>query len=253
MIYYVISNEGNICKYFKTIPNIKHITTLDEINNVNSNYKVIPLIVIGFLSFINCKNCVFINDIQSIDTLNNKVNFAKFMMNNFIDNISETFYYSTDNEKYINPKYLKYSGQYALISKPSIGLSGNGVYLINTRIFPQNSIISKYIIHNSYYSGHILVNNGIIIKKIFFHKQNNEKYHIERGAIKNYEVLENINVSTEVFDQIFFKLNYSGFACIDFCINENIIKIFEINPRIGASLLYNEAILTDFFISLVTN
>jgi hypothetical protein len=60
-------------------------------------------------------------------------------------------------------------------------------------------------------------------------------------------------VCTDIFDKIFIETNYSGFACIDFCIDNDIVKIFEINSRIGESLIHNTRLMRDFISTIVEN
>jgi predicted ATP-grasp superfamily ATP-dependent carboligase len=41
------------------------------------------------------------------------------------------------------------------------------------------------------------------------------------------------------FEKIFTKLKYTGFACIDFKMINSKIKIFEINPRLGGTIVHD--------------
>ncbi len=80
---------------------------------------------------------------------------------------------------------------------------------------------------------------------LYFYTNNNNC--IKRGAIKNYKIINNLdNVNDSIFDNIFKKLNYNGFATADFTISDNIIKIFEINPRPGGSLVLNKDVFKSF-------
>jgi len=48
-------------------------------------------------------------------------------------------------------------------------------------------------------------------------------------------------------------LEYNGFACADFIVENGEIIIFEINPRIGGSLIQNREKLNEFLDILLDN
>jgi predicted ATP-grasp superfamily ATP-dependent carboligase len=54
---------------------------------------------------------------------------------------------------------------------------------------------------------------------------------IKRGSV-TYERCDDVD-----FGAIFRALKYTGFACVDFKIKDGQPKIFEINPRLGGSLV----------------
>lgn len=60
-----------------------------------------------------------------------------------------------------------------------------------------------------------------------------------------YQIKQNMQ-NDNIFNKIFKKLDYSGFACANFIINSNKILIFEINPRIGGSLIHNKEYFMKF-------
>ena len=59
------------------------------------------------------------------------------------------------------------------------------------------------------------------------------------------------DLDVEIFKDIFKMLNYSGFACVDFTIVNEIPYIFEINPRPGGSLIRNETYFNRFITKLM--
>lgn len=71
-------------------------------------------------------------------------------------------------------------------------------------------------------------------------------FSIKTGAIVNYEVLNNIDVDDDIYDTLFSNLKFSGFACSDLIIVNGKIIIFEINPRIGGSLIANKTYFNIF-------
>ena len=90
----------------------------------------------------------------------------------------------------------------------------------------------------------------VIIDKIYFYV-NKTINKIYKGRVKNYEVTCGLPCDESIFINIFAKLNYSGFACVDFTIYNGKISIFEINPRIGGSLVFNVIYFNRFFTKLI--
>ena len=164
---------------------------------------------------------------DNIDILENKSKFCKYMINNFNKNIPKTYYYNFDNETYISDSFINNKNE-KLIQKDNYGNSSTNIKIVyDIEINLKNHIIQKYIEHKAYYVGHFLVLNCIILNKIYFYSTNK-------------------NVNGSIFNKIFKNLDYSGFACSDFIINSNKILIFEINPRIGGSLIHNKEYFIKF-------
>jgi len=99
-------------------------------------------------------------------------------------------------------------------------------------------ICQEYIQYHDYWVGHFAVWQGQIQLAIYYQAYNTDKKFIKRQSIQNY-TRNDTNQYQFVFEQIFDRLNYSGFACSDFCTDlaTHDLKIFEINPRFGGSLL----------------
>jgi len=130
-----------------------------------------------------------------------------------------------------------------------------------------NYIIQKYIYEQEEYAGHFYIKDGEIKFSVYF-RSKNTGYYITKGAIENYEVIENKSFDEE-FGKIFSKLNYKGvactnfkinniknnnmLACIDFKVINNNIIIFEINPRLGGSILNNKIYLQKIYDSIINN
>jgi len=172
--------------------------------------------------------------IETFNLLNNKLSFTNFMLENFKDNIPTVYY--LDNKQLLNV-------QYPIISKPIYSINGIGIEIYHNNIeflkCKKKIIIQKFIEDEYEYSAYMLCINGIIINyKIIKYKY--EKYTIKKTNFpKNYEQVNYINI--EIFEAIIMKLNYTGGLCIDFKF-DNLIYIFEINPRFGGSAFTNNFI-----------
>lgn len=236
--------------------NNHNITYVDSINSIDftENCKIIPICPNDFIRH-NMIKLLFYTDLYNISILNNKGLFAKFMMENFKDYIPLTIYYNVNNKLIYNSKITSP----IMILKSTMGAGGMNVKIIKDSDFPKNIeeckiiknfVVSEYIKHSILYVAHFLIIKGILIDKIYFYLEIKSDT-IYQGRVKNYKVCEQLPYNDNIFTKIFNKLNYSGFACIDFTILNNKIYIFEINPRIGGSLVFNIIYFHRFFFKLV--
>lgn len=188
------------------------------------------------------KNILFNNNKNTIDLLNDKHNFYTFMKNNnFGNNIPITFISCTNNKQIIHAKFT-----FPCIYKLCISSGGASSHVIETNPKlckalsdkTQNYVIQEYISGSDEYSGHLYVYNGIIKYSKFYHLHNDKKNYIQKGRMIKYDTIDTPNYIT-IFEDIFKVLDYTGFACIDYKIKNDSPKIFEINPRLGATIVCN--------------
>jgi len=244
------------------------ITDVEVIKYNNSDYKLIPIWVDDYIKYNELKFNIFKNNLENIDILENKSKFGKYMLKLYPNNIPLTYYYNFNNESYNNPN-LSISKKY--IVKPNKSYAGQGIKVINhtepnqfrTKFYINNKlhikninnikdhIIQEYIDHTEYYTGHFLVLNGIIHNKIYFFSNDKKTTEIKRGQTTIYQVKERLDVDDSIFSKIFNNLNFSGFASIDFTIYNDKIIIFEINPRLGGSLIHDDKYFNLFLDNLI--
>jgi len=206
-------------------------------------YKIVPICVKDY-SY-DHENNIFKNNQVNIDIFNNKAKFGEYMLLNFYKHIPDILYYNYDNITFMNNNINSIQ---KFIRKPNYGSAGYGIKIINYFTGTEkNCIIQKYIDHIQYYTGHFLILNGIIKIKIYFSSKHEYKNNIKTGAMINYTIINKLDINDNIFDKIFYKLNYNGFANADFIIKDDTIIIFEINPRPGGSLIKNIKIF-DIFI-----
>lgn len=199
-----------------------------------SNKKIIP--VVGLID--NIKYIFPSKHHQTIETLYYKDKFAKFMNEYFSNCVPPTYF---DDKQLIFPT----------IMKPIDGCAGYGIIIFKNKGEYENSkikfnntyIIQEYVCSAYITTGHFLCDSGNILWTAIYTSKSAE-YVIKRGAITNYTKRNLSENEINVFSDILKKLNYHGLCCIDYCIDNNDkIKIFEINPRIGGSLVNDT---TDF-------
>lgn len=200
------------------------------------------------------KNCEILNNLNYdvIDLFDNKGKFTEYFMNNNLNKyIPETYKIKYDNYIYDN------TISYPSIIKTTIGEGGKDVYIINndqeymkiSGKLKKNYIVQEYLKSNIEYVGHLFYINGELIYSLFFKIINNNILHIRKGPSKKYELVEFYYLK---FDEIFKKLNYTGPLNLNFKYIDNKIKIFEVNPRFGGSIIKSNY-LYDLFNTLINH
>ena len=217
------------------------VTDRKRIENYDKkDYKILSICIKNYINYNLLENNVFKNNIDNVFIFENKSKFCKFMLKNYDINIPITYYYNFGNETFINNINIHDK----IIKKPNTSCGGAGITINNVIDYNlKDCIFQKYISHSQYYVGHFLVFNGLIHEKIYFSSINvnvNVNDYIITGNITNYTIHKKLTDDDSIFNKVFYDLQYSGFACSDFIIHNNIIIIFEINPRPGGSLIHNE-------------
>jgi phosphoribosylaminoimidazole carboxylase (NCAIR synthetase) len=148
------------------------------------------------------------------------------------------------------------------IAKPRIGLAGQGSFLIdNTNLSEiakvesnQQYCLENYLPGKEEFSFHLLFDQGKIIfsaKASFVHKA---EFYIHGSD--NYDCSTSVEICDaipEIFCQLLSKLNYSGTVCIDYKIDQTgQLKILEVNPRMGWSLIHCINSYVDAYIGYIT-
>lgn len=255
---------------FELLPYNVFVSELNDIEVVLSyirNNKIdvlIPSTIEQMLFVINNKD-ILLNNVryicgnekEPIKLLNSKIKFANFMQShNLEEYIPQTFItkYGNNFNDYSNIKYPcilkldKSCGGYKIV----VLLSVNNLRCILPH-YHENYIIQEYITSPNEYSGNFYVENGIIKWYVFYMMVNNNKYYVQQGKMKTYIRIENnsLDFCLDIFNYIFNKLNYKGFACADFKIIANILKIFEINPRLGGTIVNNNNDFANLMMNLI--
>lgn len=234
---------------------ITHVAKIEHIPR-SIDYKIIMLDLKDRKLFNHNDRSLFKMNVQNIETLDNKCLFAKFMMENFPNNIPRTISIKTNTIDYIDSNFKK-----SMIKKNAIGAAGYQTTILEKLSDgdrTMDTVISEYITHREYYVGHFIFHKGVFIKQIYFgttvHPLSKESKYIKRGSIKHYNVFEAAQMPCDltIFGEIFKKLDYSGFACSDFVIVDRDVIIFEINPRPGGSLINNKKYCHEFFQAIVS-
>ncbi|QAU35570.1 ATP-grasp domain-containing protein [Janthinobacterium sp. 17J80-10] len=134
-----------------------------------------------------------------------------------------------------------------VIARPRQGGWGSDAVVISTADQAQlaesrmnsNLFIEEYIPGNTEYAQHILFDEGqILYSALATHVHETEVYIQGKGCRPVRTTMQESNDVPKIFAEVLAALNYSGTACIDYKIDASgQIKIFEINPRMGGSLM----------------
>jgi hypothetical protein len=138
-----------------------------------------------------------------------------------------------------------------LVRKPVTGFAGAGVEILprcsssRRRNGDDATVTMEYVEHDIMYVGHFLVRAGRILHHTCF-RAPSPPMTVKRGAITDYAVCDACP-GLDIFAALFADLRYSGFACADFAVRpDGRVAIFEINPRLGGSLVHDDAHFAQF-------
>lgn len=186
-----------------------------------------------------------------VDTFDDKVRFIRFMEDYGHQHLlPEVYVVNHEGER---TDYAEI--RYPCIFKHALAFGGTGssVHLDPSRpldlsqVPPQLSyIVQAYIPGSSELGGHLYVEHGSVRKSLYYLGTRDPSVHIQRGRMGRYERLETIDQAAEIED-VFAAIDYTGFACVDFKIDDaGGARIFEINPRLGGTLVHDERDLLGF-------
>lgn len=214
-----------------------------EIENNTSNIDYILPLSREDYEIISKKNInvkILYPSINIMHLLHDKIIFTKFMLKYHQNNIPKVYY--------LEEKLYDSNINYPVISKPKISVSGSGMTIINNKTelskIKNKIIIQKYISNDYEYGAFMLCIDGEIINYKIIREIFSKKSYIKKKNYKNYEEVKDFDIT--LFRKIIKQLNYSGGCNIDFKFVNNIIYIFEINPRFGGS-----AFTCNFFYELI--
>ena len=254
-IHFIDFTDINIVKQYIINNNIDIIIALIKQQNffIIDNYDILKQYT---------KYIFYNNSKDTINLLNDKFKFNTFMKNNkMADYLPITYISCVNNKQLMHCKY-----NFPCIYKLCISSGGALSYVIESKtelcktlldIKSTNYFIQEYISGAHEYSGHLYVHEGIIKFSKFYHSFNDKKNYIQRGKMVKYNAIDTPSYFN-IFEDIFKTLNYTGFACIDYKLDNKInnkinnkIKIFEINPRPGATIVSNVEDFNDMICSCI--
>ena len=219
------SKHANITE-IKNAYNINQLTKID----LSSAY-IIPLMETHMIELYNNNIKALMPSLEHIKMFSCKKMFALYVKNNNLENYTPKVYNSIDeinsNGLYIIKPYNLNNGVNICIKK-----------CVDKRDFV-NKIVQEYIENKIEYTSYIVSKNGQIIKCItyvynFDNTQHIRNYPTNTQNISKFELDYKYVKQLELF---FLHCGYTGISNIDFIICDDQVKVFEINPRLGGSLI----------------
>jgi glutathione synthase/RimK-type ligase-like ATP-grasp enzyme len=204
------------------------------------------------------KSLFVCDTVLPIDTLNNKYLFIQFIQRSGLEKHIPHVYYASHSghAEIINDTDHM---TFPIIVKRPLSISAAGSYVVKSRpspailksVFRKDCIVQAYITAPLEYSGNFSVYKGKVIEAVYHEEEIRKPHYIATGSKATYKT---VSLSgTEIFETIFRLLDYTGFACADFRIAEDgLIKIFEINPRLGGTLAKDTLRLDQMIQEVVT-
>ena len=132
-----------------------------------------------------------------------------------------------------------------LILKPKTGSGSMGIKFIDTKdeLKSLDVDLKEYIIQErlketkEVEGAFFLFDKG---KMISFYSHKRLKTYPKRGGVTIYSISTNNQKLKNIGEKLLKKLNWSGFAMIEFIKDEDNYKIIELNPRVWGSIMLSE-------------
>ena len=167
----------------------------------------------------------------AIDICNNKKTFSDFLIENGFEENTPKTDGNLDYPYILKRKY----GEWGVGASIITGAESEALQLNGPE--PDGYFRQEYIDGQEEYAAHIIVNDGEIIFSRNVKYTFQEKHFAKGKDFKPHsvETVDHKHLNT-LFKKILNLLNYQGICCLDYKIKNNIVKIFEVNPRYGGSL-----------------
>jgi carbamoylphosphate synthase large subunit len=237
----------------KQINMLDKFVHLVDIQNTNLNKFLVEnnveyLLALNFADNHYLENYIFDSTLKTsilftkkmhIDMFDNKLTGIKYFIDNFSECIPKTYIlsFSKTNKLIYDSNFV-----YPIIIKPKFGVSGSNVRICkNKNEYNKNIInycdmyaVQEYIEYDYEYSGYFVCENGKILGSIIYSGCVGKGLYIKNRI---FESPNRDNIDLSKFEKLFMNLGYSGFATVDFKIVNNNLYVFEINPRMGGSIV----------------
>ena len=193
-----------------------------------------------------------LQDLQSFELAINKLVITKFCLKNDIP-----------APRYFNKKQVLLSLEekyfIPVICKPRIGSGAKGIISITSpqevdklALFDESKYVIQELLPNGkdVYGTFFLMNKGEVIS-VYGHRR--LRTFPFTGGVTVYSKIEMNKKTILLGSQLLKKLNWSGFAMVEFLWDPEIksYKVIEINPRLWGSILLSEFSGASFFINYI--
>lgn len=215
---------------FKHVEDVATFCLKNNINLIFAPTLKSQLFLIEHKNLLMKQNLKFmVNNKDAIRCFGDKQLFHNFMLNNGFGSYVPEYYNSNENIPY------------PCIIKKTKGSGGDEQKIIHSHTsidsLDPSYIISQYILGKTEYASNILYTNG----KILNHTTYKKTFACENYILGQDKPILNTKQETpflEIFKSILDKTAFSGVCCFDYKILNGIPKLFEINARIGFTIVH---------------
>lgn len=184
-------------------------------------------------------------DHSLVETFDDKSRFARFMMDHGLDDLLPDVYAMSTPD---GPATLA-PVAYPCILKLGVTFGGVGSSVhLDERMPPnihkfgrhESFILQRFIPGGTEYGGHFYLESGDIKRFVYYKSTRDAQQHVQRGRVpKNAYRKRDDLPAHDRFVDLFARVDYTGYACADFKLEDGVPKIFEINPRLGGTLVHD--------------
>lgn len=194
-------------------------------------------------------------DHQLVETFDDKARFVRFMADHGLEDLLPDVYVvgSKDGVEEFAPI------AYPCIVKLGVTFGGVGstVHLddrlpVNLGKFKpgETFLVQRFIPGGTEYGGHFYLESGDIKRSVYYESRRDPNIHIQRGRMSQNGYTRHDTIPEhDTFADLFARIDYSGFACVDFKVEDGVPRIFEINPRLGGTLIHDVQDLPAFLLA----
>jgi hypothetical protein len=228
------SNCGWLEPYFMVFESATEVVEFCRQNGIETLVGISlnsQLFLIENQDFLRANKLTFIvNDKAEIARFRNKRHFQRFMMECDFGRYVPEYY---DSQEKI---------QYPCIVKSAVGSGGREQRIVHSSesigTVDNTLIFSQYILGKTEFATNIFYARGKILNHVTYKKSFDQEYFI----LGQDKPPLNERVETpflDIFGAIMEKTAFIGICCFDYKIHDGIPKIFEINGRIGYTLVHH--------------
>jgi hypothetical protein len=189
--------------------------------------------------------------------LDHKGEFTMFMINHGYAQYLPTCYsIDYDSIRVVNP--VTPNNNDILVVKPVQGRNGQGIRIINGsdnyHAFTE-CVVSEYIKGDTEYIVTMFCLKGRIVCSKYVSGQFCNEPYIKKRAIEGCRAVNN-SLSKQCnicFELIVKDLDYSGIICANFKVCSEGLKIFEMNPRMGSTMIGHRELFNEFIRDIIVS
>jgi hypothetical protein len=220
----------------KLLPYIQSITTIETWHTytdklTDKNIYILPLMETHMIELHNYKISAMMPPLNTIETFMCKKQFFEYVIRcNLTDYVPATF---------IEADNIPQNKQF--IVKPFNLNSGNGMSITSTlnNVNFSKHIIQEYLPGNTEYCAYVIAKDGkfklCIVYEYVFDTDTYIRNYYKNYIRKNFVILEQEHIDR--LELFLLPCLYTGVCNFNFKICDNVVKVFEINPRLGGGLM----------------